>query len=662
MVIVGGDFDEVYADDFVGLGDVLQQLQHFVVEEAAVARRACARRDGGAEGIDIKGDIDAGLWRDAFGCGLGAEFAHLADGEDIGAHFAGGLVAFLRGGADIADADLGEACDIGLFGGAAHRVAVAVTNAVADIDEIKVGVDLEDVDIALALKGVDAGDVDGVIAAYDHGEGARGEGGAHACLDIGVALVRVCVDDIGIAHVHDAHIACEVGCVILVVICACVAKGEERGGFAHGAGAEARARAVLCARIKGRAEHGDIGLKRAPVGGVGALGEGGDPDEGEIEAACVVAVLGHGVLLSFGRRVLRGRDFGKPATLFILGLGREGRMAWEICCKGNVMRSKTGFGEQTPPAIFSLILGMFGLSLSWRAAANTSILPAGISEAILGGVLIVFIIAAAAYMRKLLLRAGTLVEDARILPGRGGLAAFGVCFAILAAGLVPIAPEWAERILYLALAVQGGMAVLVVYVLLSGPKEQRQVTPLWHLSFVGFIVSAVSAVNLGFYGLAEAIFWPTLGAALLIWGVSAMQLRRHVPPAPLRPMLAIHLAPASLFVIVALGFPAQDYPVMALLAQVFAGVAALILLGLLFSLKSLLEAGFSPMWASFTFPLSAFATAMLSLAGQTGGVAERLVGGIALVAASTIVPYIAVKVIRMWMTGQLALKTNAAKA
>ena len=177
-----------------------------------------------------------------------------------------------------------------------------------------------------------------------------------------------------------------------------------------------------------------------------------------------------------------------------------------------------------------------------------------------------------------------------------------------------------------------------------------------------FIVAAVSAVSLGFYGRAEAIFWPTLGAALLIWGVSAMQLRRHVPPAPLRPMLAIHLAPASLFVIVALGFPAQDYPVMAVLAQVFAGVAALILLGLLFSLKSLLEAGFSPMWASFTFPLSAVTTAMLSLAGQTGGVAERLVGGIALVAASTIVPYIAVKVIRMWMTGQLALKTNAAKA
>lgn len=60
LVIVGGDFDEVYADDLVGLGDVLEELQHFVIEETAVAWRACARRDGGAEGIDIKGDVDAG--------------------------------------------------------------------------------------------------------------------------------------------------------------------------------------------------------------------------------------------------------------------------------------------------------------------------------------------------------------------------------------------------------------------------------------------------------------------------------------------------------------------------------------------------------------------------------------------------------------------------
>ena len=40
----------------------------------------------------------------------------------------------------------GEARDVVLFGGAAHRVAVAVADAVADVDEIEMRVDLDDVD------------------------------------------------------------------------------------------------------------------------------------------------------------------------------------------------------------------------------------------------------------------------------------------------------------------------------------------------------------------------------------------------------------------------------------------------------------------------------------------------------------------------------------
>ena len=326
------------------------------------------------------------------------------------------------------------------------------------------------------------------------------------------------------------------------------------------------------------------------------------------------------------------------------------------------MRSKTGFGEQTPPAIFSLILGLFGLVLAWRAAANSSVVPAGISEALLGGVVGLFLIATVAYARKLTRRVGTLIEDMRILPGRGGMAAFAVCFSALAAGLVAVAPLWADRLLSVALGMHLFMALLVIYVLVSGPKEQRQVTPLWHLSFVGFIVAAVSAVNLGKYALAEALFWSAVAIAVAIWLVSLVQLVKRVPPAPLRPMLAIHLAPASLFTTVAVGFPPEAFPEMVLMARVFSAVAIVILVALLVSWKSITEAGFSPMWASFTFPLTAFAAAMLNFANASGGAFERVVGGVALAAGSVVVPYIAVKVIRMWMTGQLALKTNAAKA
>ncbi|WP_298679803.1 tellurium resistance protein [uncultured Lentibacter sp.] len=326
------------------------------------------------------------------------------------------------------------------------------------------------------------------------------------------------------------------------------------------------------------------------------------------------------------------------------------------------MRSRSAFGEQTPPAIFTIILGLFGLTMAWRAAAQGSVMPVQISEVLLGAVALLYGFALLAYGRKAVRRLGAVVEDARILPGRGGLAALAVSAAALSAGLAPLMPALAEKLMWLALGAQAVMALLVAYVLLSGPAEQRQVTPLWHLSFVGFIVAAVPAVQLGHTGLAQAIFWGTLAMALVIWALSAVQLVLRVPPLALRPLLAIHLAPASLFTIVALGFPQEGYPEMQLMARIFSGLAVVILVAVLVSLRPVLAAGFSPLWGAYTFPLSAFATAMLSFSNSTGAPLERVLGGMALAAASAIVPYIALKAIRMWMSGQLALKTNAAKA
>ena len=111
-VVIGGNLDEVDAHHLMGLGHRLQQFQHFVVEKAAVAGRAGARRDGGAEGINVDGDIDAGTFGNAACRGLRTQRAHLPDGQDIGAAGAGVVIAVLGGGTDVADAQLGESGDI----------------------------------------------------------------------------------------------------------------------------------------------------------------------------------------------------------------------------------------------------------------------------------------------------------------------------------------------------------------------------------------------------------------------------------------------------------------------------------------------------------------------------------------------------------------------
>jgi tellurite resistance protein len=80
---------------------------------------------------------------------------------------------------------------------------------------------------------------------------------------------------------------------------------------------------------------------------------------------------------------------------------------------------------------------------------------------------------------------------------------------------------------------------------------------------------------------------------------------------------------------------------------------------LLAKARWLTTAGFSPLWGAFTFPLAAFSSAMMSLAGQS--MVFGVLGALSLAGALAIIPPIALRVLKLWASGQLALKTNAAR-
>jgi len=95
---------------------------------------------------------------------------------------------------------------------------------------------------------------------------------------------------------------------------------------------------------------------------------------------------------------------------------------------------------------------------------------------------------------------------------------------------------------------------------------------------------------------------------------------------------------------------------------VLAGLASLLLFILLIRVRYLTAAGFSPLWGAFTFPFAAWCGLMMALAGQGVGLVFRIAGGIGLVAATMLTIWICAKVLRMWASGALATKTNAATA
>ncbi|MGB3278219.1 MAG: tellurium resistance protein, partial [Pseudorhodobacter sp.] len=268
--------------------------------------------------------------------------------------------------------------------------------------------------------------------------------------------------------------------------------------------------------------------------------------------------------------------------------------------------------QRMPPAVFPSIMGLFGLGLALRRGAEVIGYPGAIAEFVLGAVSLLWLFATLGYLAKLAQRPGVIMEDLAILPGRAGLAAMSLGVLLLAATLLPYAPNAAAGVMFFGIGLHLLLAVLILLALRRGPAEGRHVNPVWHLHFVGFIIAGLTAAPLGYDLLAKGILLITWMIALGLWAASLLQLIKRIPPAPLRPLLAIHLAPASLFGTVAVLLE------MPTLAMGFALLGGLILLALLVTARWITQSGFSALWGAFTFPLAAYTSLLLGLGHATG--------------------------------------------
>ena len=305
----------------------------------------------------------------------------------------------------------------------------------------------------------------------------------------------------------------------------------------------------------------------------------------------------------------------------------------------------------TPPAIFPPIFGLLGLVMALRVGLRLLGFGAELADLASGIVLPLWAFAFCIYGVKMIRRISVINDDLKVMPSRAGLAA-GTLGGMAAAGHLAVFSASAGLWLMGAMLTLHAVLVgLTVRTLVRLPPEGRAVNPGWHMTFVGFIVAAPVAAATGQVDLARALFYATLPVALAIWGASLWQLSRRIPPAPLRPMLAIHLAPASLLSITA------SLTGLSLLATIFAAVAVAILIALAAALRWITEAGFSPLWGAFTFPLAAAATALMLQGGVLGWVGLML-----LALGLVVIPWIAVRILRLWPGGRLAARTNAAEA
>ena len=303
-----------------------------------------------------------------------------------------------------------------------------------------------------------------------------------------------------------------------------------------------------------------------------------------------------------------------------------------------------------PPAIFPPLFGALGVVLGWRKGISMFGLPTGLAEMVAGAVAVLFAFALIGYGVKLWRRPSVVRDELTILPGRTGLAAMVLAVYLLSMVLAPYT-GLAIGGLYLGLGLHVALIGLLLRQFLRGAREQARVTPAWQLSFTGPIVGAMAALVFDLPGLALVLFWWSLVSAVLIWGISLDQFRRASVPAPLRPLLVIHLSPAALLGLVALGLGYET------LALIFAAVTVGLLAVFILAARWLTEAGFSAFWSAFTFPVAGTATLWLTM---NGGWAVP--GALLLIAATLMTFPILFRLLKMWAKGQLAVKSNAATA
>jgi len=305
-----------------------------------------------------------------------------------------------------------------------------------------------------------------------------------------------------------------------------------------------------------------------------------------------------------------------------------------------------------PGGIFGAVMGLAGLGLATRNAAEMFGLPSWLAETwvILGAAALAVLLVA--YLVKAL-RHPDAVRDELLNPATLGFcAALPVSMILVAGGLQPYALEFARGLWIAAAALLTTMKLFALARWLQGGLELGQVNGGWLILFVSGIVFPSSGLALGF---PYASVWYFGFSAVVAPFVLAVVLYRVVlgpalPPG-MRPSNFILLVPPALIYANGLSVGLSSGPLVNGIFFVTLPLAA----GLLLASRNFLSWPFGTAWWALTFPLDAFAVAALRHAQLHAVPGWRLLAAAALILATATVLLVLVRTLLALLRGTLFL-------
>ena len=316
----------------------------------------------------------------------------------------------------------------------------------------------------------------------------------------------------------------------------------------------------------------------------------------------------------------------------------------------------TPLWRQTPPAVFPVCLGFMALALGWRGAAD--ILPwlsEDVGDLMLAASTGFFLWFVGFYLVKLIKRPSVLLEDMRTPPARAGIAAMAMTMMILAAALLPLGLS-VPQVWWLGVVMQIAASAIVLIATWRGPAQARHFSTFQYLTFVGPVVGPIAGVPLGYIWQSYLLIMAALVAYVIVTVGIALTLRRNPVLIPLRPSMMIFLAPPCIF---ALGFGSLGYDAAFTLFYWLGSIIAFVLLMLV---PWMIKGGYSPIWATFTFPIAAFLNVQLMAVAKGHGFWAITGVYAALIIGTPVVFYLVYRTVMEWVSGELAKKSGAAIA
>jgi tellurite resistance protein len=316
----------------------------------------------------------------------------------------------------------------------------------------------------------------------------------------------------------------------------------------------------------------------------------------------------------------------------------------------------TPLWRQTPPAIFPVCLGFMSLALGWRNASDAlPLIPQDIGSLMLGLSTGFFIWFLMFYLRKLAARPMVLFEDMRTAPARAGIAAMAMSMMILAAALLPLSIS-VPQVWWTGVVMQISASAIVLHAIWRDPPEARHFTTFQYLTFVGPVVGPIAGIPLGYVWESYWLTMAALVAYVIVTAGITMTFSRKAVAGPLRPSMIIFLAPVCLFI---LSYGGLGYEWAFTLFYWLGNIIAFVLLLLV---PWMMRGGYTPVWASFTFPTAAFINVQVMAVSKGHGIWAIFGVYAGLAIGTPLIVYIAYRSIMAWVTGELARKSGAAIA